>query len=190
MFISPKTAKITCLLSTGNNIRDIKACTFNKVQTSALGRKYRPTIINLNNNPITCDCDVFYLKRYMNYNLTLKCEKPSYYKNKTLENLSREDIDYRCHFEEMNKSCEKRGHLSTLSLTLIIVFATGAGLFCSISMCCYCKSSSQGDRIRKLKSDLAEQVEKSKPKKLYANLASLEAGVGKKSADTQALIEH
>jgi hypothetical protein len=172
----------------GNNIREVKACTFNNVQTNSLTRKYHPVSINLDTNTITCDCDVFYLWRHRGFNITLTCDKPSYYKNKALTSLDKEDLDYRCNFDAMENACTKDTSLAVVYLVLIILLALFVCLLCAIALCCYCRSSSRGDQLKKLKEELSEQVAKSKPKKIYANFAALDGG--KKASDTKALIEH
>lgn len=78
-----------------NNIRKIDACTFANVQMSPISAKYAPVYIDLKQNPIECDCQVFYLSRYLGYRVNLICDKPSYYNGKMLDALKREDPAYR-----------------------------------------------------------------------------------------------
>lgn len=171
-----------------NSIRDIKACTFNNIQTNELARRFRPVVLDLHANPLTCDCDIFYLERYLKFKIKATCERPRYYQNKTIQQLVGEDPAYRCHYEVMDSKCDHASaRMSTLHLVLIIGLATLALLFCCITCCCVCKSSSQKSKISQLRQELAETVENSKPKKIYANLIALESKI-KKETDTQALL--
>lgn len=78
-----------------NNIRRIDACTFANVQISAIAAKYSPIIIDLKQNPIDCDCNVFYLNRHLGYRVNLSCENPDFYRGRTFDDLKREDPAYR-----------------------------------------------------------------------------------------------
>jgi Leucine-rich repeat (LRR) protein len=74
-----------------NHLTKIDACTFSETQLSPISAKYSPLKINLQGNPIECDCNVFYLNRHLNQQLNLTCSKPDYYKDKKFDDLKRED---------------------------------------------------------------------------------------------------
>ena len=58
-----------------NNLQQIDACTFSDLQTSSLARSLFPAKIELSGNPMACNCDLFYLSRFVNFiiYLLLKC---------------------------------------------------------------------------------------------------------------------
>ena len=170
-----------------NNIRDVKACVLNNIQENTLSRKFSPVLVNLEGNPVVCDCDLFYLERHLGYKIEATCAKPNYYKDRKFSQLKNEDPEYRCHYSEMNASCE-RSSVSDLYLGLIIGFACLAGILLFITFLCHCSNSSKNSKIRQLNDDLQSIAEKKKPKKIYANFSA--SNVNKKSADAQALIEH
>lgn len=151
-----------------NNIKNVDACTFTDVQKSPITLKYAPTTINLSKNPISCDCNVFYLNRHLGYRLNLTCSKPDYYSGRPFNELVNEDPSYRCEYSSMQKSCNKY-NISTRDLTLIIVFASLTGFFLIVTCCCCCKNSILSGEIDTLNETLRRTVKKTPPKKIYVD---------------------
>jgi len=50
-----------------NFLHSIDACAFNRIQVSPIRRRLSPAKVSLFNNPLECDCDIFYLSRHLNF---------------------------------------------------------------------------------------------------------------------------
>ena len=50
-----------------NNIATVDACSLSSIQQSSLMRQLQPARIQLSDNPLDCDCDLFFLSRHMAY---------------------------------------------------------------------------------------------------------------------------
>jgi Leucine-rich repeat (LRR) protein len=61
-----------------NNLHSIEACVFDIIDSNSVAARYNPPTIYLNENPIECDCDLFYLNRHRNYKLNLTCSTPEF----------------------------------------------------------------------------------------------------------------
>lgn len=195
-FLSPNVFAGLSLLDeidlSNNKIQTIEPCTFSNVQESPISRHYSPVLIYLAKNPITCDCGVFYLNRFRNYQLlNLTCARPKYYKDKTFTELSREDPEQRCNYEKMDEVCNPHKALSSRELAFIIAIAVLGSLLILITCCCCCNSISQTGKINKL-DKMLKRARRNNPKnkKVYgSDLAAAEEG-GKSHNDQEKLIKN
>lgn len=142
-----------------NNINTIQSCTFDRIQVSPISRKYSPTLIKLNGNPILCDCNLFYLSRHLNYRLNLTCAKPKYYEGIDFDQLRNEDPSVLCKYEYIQQSCEMNT-ISKREITLIVVLSSVAVFFLLCACCCCCKSMSKSSKIELLKNALKNSQDK------------------------------
>lgn len=171
-----------------NYLTTIDSCTFNKIQTSVISRQYSPTSVYLSNNPINCNCDLFYLNRYLNLNINLTCSQPDEYANRKFIDLKLEDPSSRCQYTRMEKECNKSNNI--IEIVVIIVLACLAGIFLCISICCLCKNMSESTSVQKLKDEL-EQIKKPKvfrPKPNYVN-SGTGASVSNNCSDKKKLLD-
>jgi Leucine-rich repeat (LRR) protein len=112
-------------------IQNIKACTFKNIRSI----KHQPNLaINLDLNPITCDCDVFFLSQHRGFNVTLTCDKPE---KKIIDNYNK-----KCKFQAMEAACVKNSDVNRsfvpigviIGVCLFVVGLTGAiALYCCYS---------------------------------------------------------
>ncbi|CAF0939321.1 unnamed protein product [Brachionus calyciflorus] len=121
-----------------NNLEKVDACTLSKINTNPITLRFVPPIILMNNNPIDCDCNIFYLNRVLKYRLNLTCSTPKYYKGKEFIDLKNEDPSSTCKYKT------------------IIIFGL---LICAC--CCCCKNISKSNRILELKNTLRIKNEQS-----------------------------
>jgi len=136
-----------------NNLRSIDACVFDLVQTSKLSRKLFPTKIQLTQNPINCDCDLFYLSRHRGYNVQANCASPVFYVDRSFTSLDKEDPSKRCDYKSMEKACQNKG-ASDLLVCAVIVLAVLFVFFCLSCLVCCCKYMSAKDRAEQLQMKL------------------------------------
>jgi hypothetical protein len=88
-----------------NHLELFDACILSSIQDNIVFQQFRPALIMLENNPIHCDCDMFYLNRYANFRLNLTCSSPLAYFNRTFNSLKLEDPKSRCNYKRMAKIC-------------------------------------------------------------------------------------
>jgi hypothetical protein len=131
-----------------NDLRSIDACIFANIHKNKLTRKN--TVINLNNNPIECDCALFYLNRFKNYQLNLTCNAPPFYQGRPFDDLFREEPSYKCKYEEMESKCNDESHAFTY-LVLFIVFASLFALFFLISCVCCIRAMKLNSKLKSQK---------------------------------------
>ena len=165
-----------------NSIKTINSCQFKNLQTNPIASKYSPATIDLSNNPIDCNCDLFYLSRHLNYKISANCNQPSDYKNRLFADLKKEDPSETCDYKKMHDSCETSSFTS-LSLTLVIVFVVLTFVFCLITCCCCCQTVAQGGKVKKLNQQLKESQENnssSKAPKMYIDINSYGNNAGDK----------
>ncbi len=137
-----------------NNLRSVDACVFDQVQTSALSRSLYPTKIELTQNPIDCDCSLFYLSRHRGYNLEANCASPSFYAAKLkFSELKKEDPSKRCDYKVMENICQKSG-ASDLLVAAVIVLAVLFVFFCVSCLVCCCKYMSVKEHVGQLQMQL------------------------------------
>jgi Leucine-rich repeat (LRR) protein len=152
-----------------NQLQSVQACTFNRVQLSPISRQYNPTRVSLLNNPLDCDCGIFYMSRHLNMVLNLTCSKPEVYAGRRFDQLKQEDPSFRCQYARMEKNCNVKENL--IEIIVIIVLACLAGLFFTISLACLCKNVAGQNNMKKLKKEI-ENNKKPKiirPKPVYVN---------------------
>lgn len=131
-----------------NNLRSVEACTFDLIQASKLSRNLFPANINLTNNPIHCDCDLFFLARYRGYKVEANCISPSFYNDKPFSTLVKEDPSARCDYSAMANSCRIDSSTSWKVATIILSILFGLFFLCCL-VCC-CKFMSASDRAEQL----------------------------------------
>lgn len=136
-----------------NNLRSIDACVFDLVQTSKLSRKLFPTKIELTQNPIDCDCDIFYLSRHRGYKVQANCASPMFYADKSFTSLNKEDPSKRCDYNSMEKACQNTG-ASDLLVCAVIILAVLSVFFFLFCLICCCKYMSAKDRAEQLQMKL------------------------------------
>ena len=154
-----------------NNLRSIDACVFDLVQTSQLSRKLFPAKIELTQNPIDCDCDLFYLSRHRGYNVQANCASPSFYAaKKSFAELTKEDPSKRCDYKAMEKACQNAG-ASDLLICAVIVLAVLFAFFCLSCLVCCCKYMSAKERAEQLQMKL-DMVKLSPPTKTASYASS------------------
>jgi hypothetical protein len=134
-----------------NNLHSIEACVFDAIDTNNVATRYNPPKIYLNENPIECDCDLFYLNRHRNYKLNLTCSSPEFYKGRNFNELAKEDPSKRCDYESMEDFCELLHARSNIQLYLIVLFVILTILFLIISVCCCCSNITLNNRLKKWK---------------------------------------
>lgn len=152
-----------------NNLNKIEACVFNNIQTNPISRQFSPSRLYLLNNPIDCDCEIFYLNRHINIELNLTCSLPDVYRDRKFSSLKREDPSIRCQYLKMEKKCHSKSNL--IELITILVLASLAVFFLLVSICCMCKNFADTANLKKLKKEL-ENATKPKivrPKPIYVD---------------------
>ena len=154
-----------------NELRAIDSCTFANIQLNELSIKYAPPTLNLNNNAIECDCDLFYLNRWRHYKLELTCASPDYYAGRRFVDLKREDPSARCNYAAMSDSCQM-SDISQRDFVLIVIFALLTTLFLLISACCLCRNMALKRRIRKaeLEAIKGDETKFSTLRKMYVSI--------------------
>ena len=165
-----------------NSIKTINSCQFKYLQTNPIASKYSPATIDLSNNPIDCNCDLFYLSRHLNFKISANCNQPTDYKNRLFGDLKKEDPSETCDYKKMHDSCET-SLFTSLSLTLVIVFVVLTCVFCLITCCCCCQTVAQGGKVKKLNQQLKESQENnssSKAPKMYIDINSYGNNAGDK----------
>lgn len=159
-FISPKTLShlnsLEWLSLAHNHLKKVDACTFASVQVSTISSKYSPVYIDLNENPIDCDCQLFYLNRHLNYRLNATCNSPAYYKGKRFDQLKREDPAYRCNYEGMHAKCHPQSQLSDRDFYFVVIAASTIAVLLLVTCCCCCNSIAQSGKTMQAKSALAD----------------------------------
>jgi len=128
-----------------NDLRSVDACIFANIHRNKLTRKN--TVINLNNNPIECDCALFYLNRFKNYQLNLTCSEPPFYQGRAFDDLFREEPAYKCKYEEMDSKCNDSSHALTY-LVLFIVFASLFAFFFLIACVCCIRAMKLNSKLK------------------------------------------
>ncbi len=136
-----------------NDLRSVDACIFANMHINKLTR--RNTVINLNNNPIECDCALFYLNRFKHYQLNLTCSAPPFYQGRAFDELFREEPSYKCKYEEMDSKCNATSHEMTY-LVLFLIFASLFALFLLVSCLCCIRSMKLNSKLKNLKSNFKD----------------------------------
>ena len=139
-----------------NNLQTINACTFNKLLINPLAKKYFPTQVNLLGNPIECNCDIFYINRYLKIQLNLTCARPEFYSGKQFKELSAEDPSERCNYKQMDKLCKIAANEDDswlISLVVIVLLILATLLFLLISIMCLMRNVSLNKKLKALQSD-------------------------------------
>ena len=139
-----------------NELQSIRACTFNKLLINPLAKKYFPTKVNLLNNQIECDCNIFYIERYLNIQLNLTCAGPDVYKDRQFRDLKYENPSKRCQYKTMDKLCriaanEDDSWLTSLLIIVILILVALVLLF--VSLVCFVKNSSLKKKLKALQHD-------------------------------------
>jgi len=118
-----------------NHLTNLKSCTFYNIQTNPITRMHASTKLLLANNPIECNCDLFFLSKYLNININATCNKPREYFGKRFSQLKEEDPSIRCQYQNMAKKCilVKENLVETLVIVLLALL--------SICYCCFCKNN-------------------------------------------------
>lgn len=193
-FLSPKVFaglhRVDRIDLSRNHIKNIDACVFSGVQSSPISSKYSPIEIDLQENPVDCDCTVFYLNRHLNYKLNLTCSRPDYYNGQTFAQLKRENPEGRCNYKQMYEHCNPHETLSERELSLIIALSVSGGLLLLVTCCCCCNSISQTGKINKLSRslDYLRQNYKKNSKKQY--YVQVDAAPGAEHKDGEKLIQN
>jgi Leucine-rich repeat (LRR) protein len=155
-----------------NHLTSIDSCTFNNIQTNPIKRQFAPTQLSLTNNPIDCNCDIFYLNRYLNIKVNATCNKPREYFGRQYSQLKQEDPSLRCQYVRMAKQCSVKDNL--VEIIVIILLACLAFLFCSISICCFCKNAADQEKFKKFKNDFEDKQKpkRFRPKPVYIDIST------------------
>lgn len=152
-----------------NHLHSIDACTFNRIQVSPISRKNSPAKVSFLNNPLNCDCEIFYMNRHLNMFLNMTCSRPEVYAGKRFDQLGQEDPSFRCQYKKMEKNCNIKENLA--EIIVIVVLASLLGLFFSITLACLCKNVAEQNSLQKLKKEI-EHNKKPKivrPKPVYVD---------------------
>lgn len=136
-----------------NNLRKVDACIFDLIQKSELSRKLFPAKIELTQNPMDCDCALFYLARHRGYRVEANCVNPSFYIDKPFSTLKLEDPSKRCDYSAMEDKCELPTNTESL-IASVIVLSVLLGLFFICCILCCCKYMSANDRAERVERDL------------------------------------
>ena len=139
-----------------NNLQTINACTFNKLLINPLAKAYFPTQVNLLGNPIECNCDIFYINRYLKIQLNLTCARPEFYSGKQFKELTAEDPSERCNYKRMDKLCKIAANEDDswiISLVVIVLLILATLLFLLISIMCLMRNISLNKKLKALQSD-------------------------------------
>lgn len=139
-----------------NELQSIRACTFNKLLINPLARKYFPTQVNLLNNQIECDCNIFYIERYLGIKLNLTCAGPEVYKDRQFRDLKDEDPSKRCQYKTMDKLCRIAANEDDswiASLLLIVILIIIALILLFVSLVCFVKNTSLKKKLKALQQD-------------------------------------
>ena len=152
-----------------NHLQTVDSCTFNRIQMSPISRQYNPARVSMLNNPLECECDLFYLSRHLNMVLNLTCATPQVYANKRFDQLKNEDPSFRCQYKLMEKSCNPSNNL--IEIVVIIVLACLTGFFFSIAFCCLCKNMGEQSSMKKLKKEMENNKKPRlvRPKPVYVD---------------------
>jgi len=185
-FLSPKIlsnlASLRKIDLRNNGLTKIDSCSFNAVIKNRYLQKLNlyQTDVNLLNNSIDCNCDVFYLDRKTNIKLNAVCgDEPSFYKGRSVADLAKENPEnVQCLFADIEERCEaahadslallrnNSGYkVATLCLGILILLLNLAIL------CVCCRLSSINDEL-KLKSKNMHQ--RSNSNKKYNQLNNIE----------------
>lgn len=185
-FLSPKVLNNLAALRKidlrNNGLTKIDTCSFNAIIKNKYLQKLKlyNIEVNLLNNSVDCNCDVFYLDRKTNIKLNAVCgAEPAYYKGKAITDLTRENPEnVQCIYAEIEERCEaayadplallrnNSGYkVATLCLAILIMILN-LGILC---VCC--RLSSINDEL-KLKSKKLNQRTNSGKK--YNHLNNIE----------------
>ena len=126
-----------------NSLHNIDACTFNRIQVNLIKIQNSPARVSLFNNPLECDCDLFYLNRHLNLILNLTCSRPNVYTGKRFEDLKQEDLSFRCQYKKMETNCS--GLFSSISFKcIVVIILTFSGeCLCALALCRFCKKNNE-----------------------------------------------
>ena len=171
-----------------NQLHFIDTCMFNQIQSKAFWSKTKPADLHLLSNPIDCDCHVFYLSRYANFNLNLTCHMPSVYRNRTLNQLRDEDPSKRCEYAKMTSICMSQ--ISQVEKFLesewFLHVAAVVSVFTFMILLCCCFSCIQTGRLNRIQKQLKvlnkRQMASLVPKRFYVDSS--------RATDTQKLVEY
>lgn len=162
-------SSIELLDLSNNNIENVHACTFTNIKIRSLAKLYNPPLVNLNRNPIDCNCEIFYINRVLRFRLSLICTSPNYYKGREFSDLMDEDPSATCKYSTIEKLCQT----NTMSLREIILILILNVLIVLIILCfcCFCaKNVKKSNRIRILREELNGLRKPKEAKKYYQNV--------------------
>lgn len=158
-----------------NNLRNVDACTFYPVYdeleaTTTNKGSFKQQLnassvsVNLQTNPIECNCDVFYLERAANLKLDLVCngDEPEFYKNKHISQLSRENPEnLKCFYSQIEFNCRSKyvnannllSNYETFKI-LVILFSVLLSILFLVVICTCCQICTLRRKYKTSKSHL------------------------------------
>ena len=136
-------------------------------------------------NPIDCECPVFFLNRYLKFKLNLTCNTPEVYKNRKFADMNREDPSERCEYKKIADTCHTTSHPSIFNsewfMHIVIVVSVLAFMF-TLCCCASCVQTSRLNRVQKQLNDLnGRKLRSLLPVRVYVDSS--------RKSDTQKLVE-